>query len=427
MDTVADALLYVFYAATIAALGFFIHKVLWLVQYKRIQSEIVGEAVRRLREGNAQGLAEWEEFAKARWSTALGQKEVSSPSTFIRRVEEGLAQVRGDLRSSRRSIADLLGRALSPGGAAAADKPATVLSLRRLTRRDDKDRYEVSVDLRFPAVPMPRPPDKRLFELKVGSRYSQLRRALVFFSGAANVVYSSQHVARMSQNVHVPTSTLVRRLGLVFLVLFFVFLDLLFKNPPAHLGRDRGGHPRPHARAPRRRAPGAPGPRGPVPRHPPRLRSVDRHLRVDLPRLLLLPAPALRDQRAEAPGDARRRGAHHAADPPRAPGRAHALGRRLRAEPRQRRGSDAPPRGGAHRPLRPPPPAAHRQPGADRGRQVDRRLPLPQAAGVARRRPGRGHRARALAGPLRLASRRRDGLPGAPGPVPRRLAEARAA
>src|SRR6185437_15717373 len=148
----------------------------------------------------------------------LGQKEVSSPSTFIRRVEEGLAQVRGDLRSSRRSIADLLGRALSPGGAAAADGPATVLSLRRLTRRDDKDRYEVSVDLRFPAVPMPRPPDKRLFELKVGSRYSQLRRALVFFSGAADVVYSSQHVARMSQNVHVPTSTLVRRLGLVFLV-----------------------------------------------------------------------------------------------------------------------------------------------------------------------------------------------------------------
>lgn len=229
MEAIGDTLLYVFYAATVLALGFFIHKVLWLVQYKRLQSEIVGDAVRRLREGDAQGLADWEAFAKERWQAALGQHEVNSPSTFIRRVEEGLGQVRGDLRSTRKSLEELFTKALASGKAAPADqKPATVLSLRRLTRKGDLERYDVAVDLRFPALSAPRPPDRKLYELNVRSRYGALRRALVFFSGVADVVYSSQHVARMSQNVHVPTSTLVRRLSLVFLVLFFVFVDLAF-------------------------------------------------------------------------------------------------------------------------------------------------------------------------------------------------------
>ncbi len=228
MDTIADGLLYVFYAATIAALGFFIHKVLWLVQYRRLQSTIVADAVRRLAEGNARELAEWEEFASGRWALVLGKGEISGPSSFIRRVEEGLAQVRGDLRRGRRSLEELFSRALA-SPPSATEPPATVLSLRRLTRKDDRERYEVTVDLRFPAVTVPRAPDKSFYELKVASRYGVVRRALVFFSGAADVFYSSQHVARMSQNVHVPTSTLVRRLSLVFLVLFFVFLDLAFK------------------------------------------------------------------------------------------------------------------------------------------------------------------------------------------------------
>src|SRR5262245_41886769 len=189
MEAIGDTLLYLFYTATVLALGFFIHKVLWLVQYKRLQSEIVVEAVRRLNEGNAQGLAEWEEFAKERWSAALGQKEVQSPSTFIRRVEEGLGQVRGDLRSSRRSLEELFTKALASGKAAPADQPpAAVLSLRRLTPKKDQERYEVAVDLRFPAVSAPRPPDRRLYELNVRSRYGPIRRALVFFSGVADVV-----------------------------------------------------------------------------------------------------------------------------------------------------------------------------------------------------------------------------------------------
>jgi hypothetical protein len=226
MESIADTLLYVFYAATVAALGFFVHKVLWLVQYKRIQRAIVGDAVRRLREGNATDLAEWEEFARSCWSSALSGAEIGGPSTFIRRVEEGLAQVRGDLRSTRRSVEEIIGEALAGGKGAPGGQPATVISLRRLSPKHGDERYRVDLDLRFPPVPMPRPPDKKLYELKVKSRYGMLRRALVFFSGVADVVYSSQHVALMSQNVHVPTGVLVRRLSLVFLVLFVVFFDM---------------------------------------------------------------------------------------------------------------------------------------------------------------------------------------------------------
>lgn len=86
----------------------------------------------------------------------------------------------------------------------------------------------VKVDLAFPTVMPPRPPDRSLYALESRSRYGLLRRALVFFSGAADVVYSSHHVALMSHNVHVPTSVLVRRLSLVFLILTVVLVDLVF-------------------------------------------------------------------------------------------------------------------------------------------------------------------------------------------------------
>jgi hypothetical protein len=256
MESIGDALLIVFYAITIAAAAFFVHKVLWLVQYRRIQGDIVAAAVRRLREGNATDAAAWEEFARSCWANALGHPEISGPSTFIRRVEEGLGQVRGDLRENRRSIEAILVESLSTAkGQGSARVP--VLSLRRLTpgKKDLDVKYEVSIDIGFPAVPPPRPPDRRLYELKVASRYGLFRRALVFFSGAADVVYSSQHVARMSQNTHLPLSVLVRRLSLVFLLVFVVFLDMAFSIrkgisaaiqawlwPPLHEAARHGAH-----------------------------------------------------------------------------------------------------------------------------------------------------------------------------------------
>lgn len=230
METFSDMTTVVLYAAAIAALAFFVHKVLWLVQYKRIQQSIVGDAVRRLREGNVTDLAEWEEFARRCWSNALNYADIHSGSTFIHRVEEGFAQVQRDLRAPHPSVAELLRQGLSSGKGAPGGAPVTLVSLRRLTRKSSRvdERYEVALDLRYRAVPPPRPPDRKLYELTVKSRYGLLRRALVFFSGIADVVYSSQHVALMSQNVHVPTSVLLRRLSLVLMVLCVLLVDLIF-------------------------------------------------------------------------------------------------------------------------------------------------------------------------------------------------------
>jgi hypothetical protein len=227
VGSIGDILLVVFYVVTIGAAAFFVHKVLWLVQYRKIQGRIVEEAVRRLREGNAAEIAAWEEHARGCWSNALGYPDISGPSTFIRRVEEGLGQVRSDLRRNRKSVQGILVDALSK-----APRPgkAQVLSLRRLTpERTGPSEYEVAIDLRLPPVSQPRPPDRHLYELKVKSRYGLVRRTLVFFSGAADMVYSSQHVARMSQNAHVPLSVLVRRLFLVFLLVLVVLLDMAFQ------------------------------------------------------------------------------------------------------------------------------------------------------------------------------------------------------
>lgn len=155
METVEEGFTYLFYGLTILALGFFIHKVLWLVHYKRIQASLVGEAVKRLREGNEAALAEWEEFATSCWTNALGEADVQNASTFIRRVEEGLGRLRSDMKSSRRSVEELLSKSLASGTASSGT--TTVLSLRRLTGRDTEARIAVEMDLRFPGVTLPRP------------------------------------------------------------------------------------------------------------------------------------------------------------------------------------------------------------------------------------------------------------------------------
>ncbi|HVY47563.1 MAG TPA: hypothetical protein VHB21_16855 [Minicystis sp.] len=233
-----------FYALTLAALAFFVHKVLWLVQYRRLQRGLVETAIKRLRDDNLDVLKAWEAFATERWSRALGQPDVTSPSNFIRRVEQWLDRLRDDL-AARRSLEQVLEGALEKGEPRVVE---TVLSLRRLAK-GEPERHDVTVTLELPPLAEPFPPDPRLFELDVRSRYGLVRRALVFFSGAADVVMSSQHVAKMSQNVHVPAAVLARRLLLVFVVIGVVVVDWIFGlraalataidgwlYPPSHAG-----------------------------------------------------------------------------------------------------------------------------------------------------------------------------------------------
>ncbi len=225
MEAVVDVVAGVFYAATLASLVFFLHKVLWLVQYKKIQRALIDASVAELDRESAAEIVAWAEFTRGCWKNALGGVDVADASDFIDRVEESFARLRGDMKSTRRSLEELLGNALTTRG---PDGKPIVLSLRRIAGSDPEARVEVQMDLTFATGSPPRPPDRGLYALKSRSRYGFFRRALVFFSGAADVVYSSHHVALMSQNVHVPTSVLVRRLSLVFLILAVVLVDIVF-------------------------------------------------------------------------------------------------------------------------------------------------------------------------------------------------------
>ena len=225
MEAVVEVVAGVFYAAMLASLAFFLHKVLWLVQYKKIQRALIDASVADLDRESAAGVVAWGEFTRGCWKNARGGAEVEGASDFVDRVEERLARLRGDMTSTRRSIEALLGDALTTR---APDGKPTVLSLRLVASEDPEARATVQMDLTFATVSPPRPPDRSLYALQSRSRYGFFRRALVFFSGAADVVYSSHHVALMSQNVHVPTSVLVRRLSLVFLILAVVLVDIVF-------------------------------------------------------------------------------------------------------------------------------------------------------------------------------------------------------
>lgn len=225
MRTVVDVIAGVFYAAMLAALVVFLHKVLWLVRYKRMQRALIDASMAELARSNVAVVDAWNAFTRTCWKNALGGADVDDASDYIDRVEERLARLRGDMTSTRRPLEVLLGDALTTR---APDGKATVLSLRRVAGPDPEAKIAVTMDLRFPTVSPPRPPDRSLYALVARSRYGLFRRALVFFSGAADVVYSSHHVALMSQNVHVPTSVLVRRLSLVFLILAVVLVDIVF-------------------------------------------------------------------------------------------------------------------------------------------------------------------------------------------------------
>ena len=87
---------------------------------------------------------------------------------------------------------------------------------------------DVKIEITFPRIRRPRPPAEDLYTLEVRSRYGFWKRALVFVLGAADVVYSSSHVARMSQNAQVPLGVIFRRLSLVAVILGAIVVDIAF-------------------------------------------------------------------------------------------------------------------------------------------------------------------------------------------------------
>lgn len=240
METVADFVLYVFYALNAGATVFFLHKVLWLVRYKRLQAILIQEAGARIAASQSRNVDAFDRYAEGVWRSVPDAMGARSLGAYVARADEALRDVRRSLRTSRASIRDLAMDAATSDTERTAR--GTALSFPQTgTGAVREVRWEISV----PSLIATRRLDPQLFALKTKSRYGFGRRALVFFAGIADVVYSAQHVAVMSQNPHTPTGVLVRRLSLVFLLVVLIMADLVFgiRRSITGLIEDRYGAP----------------------------------------------------------------------------------------------------------------------------------------------------------------------------------------
>ncbi|HJK89755.1 MAG TPA: hypothetical protein RMH85_27025 [Polyangiaceae bacterium LLY-WYZ-15_(1-7)] len=208
-----------FYAVMLGAVGFFLHKVLWFFRYRRLQEKLVTRALGKLTEEADTTVVRWDQGAEVSWAEASAGDQ--SPRDYVRRVEDRLARLEKDLSDGHEEIRPTFVRAVME-----EREPERVTLLR--VPRLHEDPRPIHLDLAFPTVPDPAVPDPALFELQLRSRYGLLRRILAFFLGAADVVYSSQHVIRMSQDPKVPGGLLLRRVSLVLLILLALAVDIGF-------------------------------------------------------------------------------------------------------------------------------------------------------------------------------------------------------
>ncbi|MBX3269024.1 MAG: hypothetical protein KF729_02115 [Sandaracinaceae bacterium] len=248
MEGLVHALVIAFYVAMSLALAFFVHKVAWFVRFRRLQGELVTAAERKVRDATSEALSAWAERASASWSEASEGGDDADPVAFVRRTEARLEAMDRALREQvvvREWFLERL-RAIETGGSAGR---LAVLAMPRV----EGEPVEVALEMTFPALRPPRPPAEDLYTLEVRSRYGFWRRALVFVLGAADVVYSAHHVARMSQNAEVPIGVILRRLSLVVVILGAIAIDIALSlrvrlidwteallGPPPHLATRLG-------------------------------------------------------------------------------------------------------------------------------------------------------------------------------------------
>ncbi|HJL14459.1 MAG TPA: hypothetical protein RMH99_02315 [Sandaracinaceae bacterium LLY-WYZ-13_1] len=226
MGTLAAALVVAFYVAMFLALVYFVHKVLWFVKFRRLQEGLVADAERKVREATSEALSAWDKSAHSSWSSAADDVDVEDddPVAFVRRMEARLMSMDRVLAEREGSVRTWFLERLDSSPSGEVRDSLTVLTMPRI----EGGPVEIALELTFPRVRRPTPPPDDLYTLEVRSRYGFWRRALAFVLGAADVVYSSSHVARMSQNVQVPASVIIRRLSLVVVILGAIVIDIAF-------------------------------------------------------------------------------------------------------------------------------------------------------------------------------------------------------
>jgi len=218
----ATALSFAFYGVMFAALAYFLHRIAWLSRYRGLSRHMVQSALNELSEREAESLGEFERRADSSWSAAEAAKimQQEPPDAYIRRIEGNLEEVRELLESSERQATPSFVDAVAGG-----ERPKEPLLLLRVPRLSEKAE-KIHLPCDFPQLRHLVPPAEDVYALELRSRYGLLPRALAFFLGAADVVYSTHHVTQMGQSAHVPTGLILRRLSLVAVVLGAVVLDI---------------------------------------------------------------------------------------------------------------------------------------------------------------------------------------------------------
>jgi hypothetical protein len=222
MQALGQLVTVAFYVVQVLALLYFLHKVLWLVQFRKLQTALVEKALRKMSRTTDATLLKWDLRAGDSWTETSGDGPDSSPEAYVSRVETELVEA---LSTSEASLTPLRDRIVDVVLARdTLDHPLVALELRRLRGEPMK----IAIEAEIPAMAEPTPPSLAIFELEVRSRYTLRRRLLAFFLGAADVVYSANHVARMSQNVGLPLSVILRRSSLIVVILLAIAVDLGF-------------------------------------------------------------------------------------------------------------------------------------------------------------------------------------------------------
>ena len=226
MGSVGTILAGLFYALILGSMAFFVHKVAWFIRYRKIQDRLVAKALERLTEEANTTVVRWDQGADASWSEASLYEQGATPTDYVGKVEAKLRSIEEELARSHTPIRELFVKSVA--GEEHPEGPVEFLAVPRLKGAARK----VYLPLRFAPIPDPEVPDESIFQLEVRSRYGFGRRLLAFVFGAADVVYSSQHVVRMSQDPQVPPGVLLRRISLVLLILLALLVDMSFGIRP---------------------------------------------------------------------------------------------------------------------------------------------------------------------------------------------------
>jgi len=208
------------------ALAYFLHKIMWFFRLRALQVSLVRAGMDRLKKLTGERVDDWSSHVKAVWARARETRPDDTPFTYVDRQLDELGATYDRIRDGRTPVRSNFVERLGTLEGNQEEAPGRHQMVAFPRRDGSVD--EVSLLLDFEGVAPPEPPDSKIYSLERGSRYGLLRRLLVIAVGAVDVVYSSRHVARMTQNSAMPTGIIIRRLSLVAIILLVVALDVAF-------------------------------------------------------------------------------------------------------------------------------------------------------------------------------------------------------